>query len=86
MVELERVEEAEEIEALKDMIFRHAEYTGSPRATAVLLAWDEWLTRFVRVMPNDYKRVLDAQKQMRAQGLTTEAAATAATTWGPSSR
>ncbi|HEX8887722.1 MAG TPA: glutamate synthase large subunit [Pyrinomonadaceae bacterium] len=78
MVVLEKVEDAEEIEALKDMIFRHAEHTSSRRATEILLAWDEWLPTFVRVMPNDYKRVLDAQKRMKAQGLTTEAAEMAA--------
>jgi glutamate synthase (ferredoxin) len=78
MVELTRVEDAEEIEALKDMIFRHAEHTNSRRATEILLAWDEWLPKFARVIPNDYKRVLDAQKQMRAQGLTHEDAEMAA--------
>jgi glutamate synthase (ferredoxin) len=78
MVELTRVEEAEEIEALKDLIFRHAEYTGSTRATEILLAWDERLPKFVRIIPHDYKRVLDAQKQMRASGLTHEEAEMAA--------
>jgi glutamate synthase (ferredoxin) len=72
MVELTRVSEVEEIELLKSMIFRHAEYTGSVRATEVLLAWDECLVKFVRVIPHDYKRVLEAQQQLKASGLTTE--------------
>jgi glutamate synthase domain-containing protein 1 len=38
--------------------------------TEILLSWDEALLRFVRVMPNDYQRVLDAQAQMRQKGLT----------------
>ena len=68
----------EEIELLKDMIFRHAEYTGSHRATRLLLAWDEWLPKFVRVIPHDYKRVLDAQRQMLERGMTREEAEMAA--------
>jgi glutamate synthase (ferredoxin) len=78
MVGLTRVEDAEEIESLKNMIFRHAEYTGSPRATEILLAWDEWLLKFVRVVPHDYQRALDAQKQMKGNGMTTDEAEMAA--------
>jgi glutamate synthase domain-containing protein 2/glutamate synthase domain-containing protein 1/glutamate synthase domain-containing protein 3 len=78
MIELTRVEDTEEIESLKDMIFRHAEYTASRRATEVLLAWEDWLPKFVRVIPHDYKRVLDAQKRMRENGMTGEEAEMAA--------
>ena len=77
MVQLSRIDDEEESEAVKDMIFRHAEYTGSSRATEVLLAWDEWLPKFVRVIPNDYRRVLEAQKQMKRKGMTGEEAAMA---------
>jgi len=78
MVGLTRLEEAEEIELVKSLIFRHAEYTGSRRASEILLSWDEWVPKFVRVMPHDYKRVLDAQRQMRQTGLTEEQAEWAA--------
>src|SRR6266496_1604706 len=78
MVQLTELADEEEIEAVKDMIFRHAEYTGSGRATEVLLSWNEWLPRFVRVIPNDYRRVLEAQKQMKGDGRTYEEAEMAA--------
>ncbi len=78
MVHLTRLEETEEMDLVKDMIFRHAEYTGSGKATKILLTWDEALSRFVRVMPNDYQRVLDAQKQVRETGLNYEEAEMAA--------
>jgi glutamate synthase domain-containing protein 3 len=78
MVQLTSVEDAEELESVKNMVFRHAEYTGSSRATEVLLSWDEWLPKFVRVIPHDYKRVLEAQKQMRESGMTHEGAEMAA--------
>jgi glutamate synthase (ferredoxin) len=78
MVGLTRLEDADELEAVKDMIFRHAEYTGSGRATEILLAWDEWREKLVRVIPDDYRRVLEAQRQMKTEGLTDEAAEMAA--------
>ena len=68
----------EEIECVKDMIFKHAEHTGSGRATEILLRWDGCLPKWVRVMPNDYARVLETQKQMRQEGLTREDAEMAA--------
>jgi glutamate synthase (NADPH) large chain len=78
MVTLGSLDEASERELVKDMIFRHAEYTGSQRATQVLLSWDEYLPRFRSVIPHDYQRVLDAQRQMRARGLSDEEAEMAA--------
>jgi glutamate synthase (ferredoxin) len=62
MVEMSGIEEANEIELVKNMIFRHAEYTGSRRATEILLSWDEMISKFVRVIPHDFKRVLEAEK------------------------
>ena len=59
MVSMTALEDQEEIEFVKDVIFRHAEYTGSRRATEILLAWDQFVASIVRVMPNDYRRVLE---------------------------
>ncbi len=78
MVELTKLEDAAETEAVKNMIFRHAESTGSGRATEILLAWKRWREKFVRVIPNDYRRVLEAQQQMKTKGLTDEDAEMAA--------
>jgi glutamate synthase (ferredoxin) len=78
MVELTAIEDEEEGEFVKTMLFRHAQYTGSKRATEVLLAWEEWVTKLVRVIPKDYRRVLEAQKQMQESGMAIEEAAMAA--------
>ena len=78
MVSLGSLENAEEIELVKGLIHNHASFTGSKRAADVLLNWDEYVSKFVRVMPNDYARVLEAQAQMRAQGLPEEEAVMAA--------
>jgi glutamate synthase (ferredoxin) len=78
MVRLTPLEDDEEIEAVKNMIFRHAEYTGSGRATEVLLGWSEMVHRFIRVIPNDYQRVLETRKELLKGGMTVEAAEQAA--------
>jgi glutamate synthase (NADPH) large chain len=75
MVDLTRIEDETEIELVKNLILQHAEYTGSARATEILLAWSEYLPTFVRVIPHDYRRVLEAQQQMQTVGLTSEEAA-----------
>jgi glutamate synthase (ferredoxin) len=78
MVSLSKLDDADEIAAVRGMIARHAQYTGSRRATEMLGAWGQWQPYFVRVMPNDYKRVLDAQQEMRKAGLSPEEAEMAA--------
>ena len=55
---LEEVQESNDVTELKDLINKHATYTGSPVAEAILDNWDECISQFVKVMPIDYKRVL----------------------------
>ena len=78
MVQLTEVNVEHEIDVLKHLIFRHAEFTGSGPATQILLNWDQWLSKFVRVIPYDYQRVLDAQNKMKRLGLTLDQASLAA--------
>ena len=62
MVELETVCADEDIAELKTMIENHLKYTGSAVAERLLNDWDGALSQFVKVMPTDYKRVLEEQK------------------------
>jgi glutamate synthase (ferredoxin) len=78
MVQLLLLEEGEEADLVKDLVSRHARLTGSARAAKVLLDWEHFLPRFVRVVPNDYKRVLEAQRKMRETGMSEEEAEMAA--------
>ena len=70
MCELQRLEEEEDIAELRGMIERHLEYTGSAIAAEVLSDWDGMVSRFVKVMPTDYKRVLSSLLQAYASGLS----------------
>jgi glutamate synthase (ferredoxin) len=80
MVGTGQLDDPEEIALVRRMIERHAQYTQSKRARLVLDAWTDFLPRFVRVIPNDYRRVLEAQRKMRQSGLTHEQAEMAAFT------
>ncbi|MDX2229485.1 MAG: glutamate synthase large subunit [Leptolyngbyaceae cyanobacterium bins.349] len=78
MVGLETLDDPEEIAELHQLIQNHANYTGSEKAAAVLANWNAMLPKFVKVMPKDYKRVLQAIKDAIASGLTGDEALTAA--------
>ncbi len=49
--------EADETQ-LKDLVARHADYTGSAIARQILANWDVYRDKFVKVYPNEYKRAL----------------------------
>ncbi|MCC9658169.1 glutamate synthase large subunit [Rhodopirellula halodulae] len=57
-VELEKIEDAEELAEVKEMIQRHHEYTKSALAAEALADFDTFVSQCVKVMPTDYKRVL----------------------------
>lgn len=61
-VELEAVEEAEDVVELRSLIEQHLNYTESTVAQELLVNWDVELSYFVKVIPTDYKRVLQEQK------------------------
>ncbi|HXV69110.1 MAG TPA: glutamate synthase large subunit [Nitrospira sp.] len=63
MVELEPVTVPEDKRLLHDLITKHFMYTGSRKAKQVLDAFDVTLPKFVKVMPVDYKRVLEERKR-----------------------
>ncbi|WP_101757162.1 glutamate synthase large subunit [Oceanicoccus sp. KOV_DT_Chl] len=57
MVELEPLQKPEDIADLKALIEEHKEETGSDVAEELLADWDNAITRFVKVMPIDYKQM-----------------------------
>ncbi|MCI0748669.1 MAG: glutamate synthase large subunit [Verrucomicrobia subdivision 3 bacterium] len=78
MVGLERIGDAAEAEEVRAMIKRHADYTKSQRAYKILALWEEYAPKFVKVMPKDYKRMLQAISRVTAAGLSGEQALMAA--------
>jgi glutamate synthase (NADPH/NADH) large chain len=62
MVELSLIEESQDERELKTLITRHYEYTDSPRAKHILANWGTYVYKFLKVIPIEYKRVLDEEK------------------------
>ncbi|QDS96815.1 glutamate synthase-related protein [Adhaeretor mobilis] len=62
LVALEDVVDEEDIAELRGLIERHQNETESPVAARLLDRWDECLGEFTKVMPTDYKRVLEERK------------------------
>ncbi|MGD0384910.1 MAG: glutamate synthase large subunit [Solirubrobacteraceae bacterium] len=65
-VSLEEISDADCAE-LRALVSEHAERTGSTVAERLLSDWDASLERFVKVMPNDYRRVLDEQAALAGE-------------------
>ena len=78
MLGLEQLEEGADIDSLRGLIQKHFDYTGSERARALLADWPRAATRFVKVMPKDYKRVLACVRRAHDQGLSGDEAIMAA--------
>jgi glutamate synthase domain-containing protein 2/glutamate synthase domain-containing protein 1/glutamate synthase domain-containing protein 3 len=52
-----------EVQLLKDLVTRHHQLTGSPRAAWILDNWTESLSRFIKVFPHEHKRVLGVSRR-----------------------
>jgi glutamate synthase domain-containing protein 3 len=67
MVSLEKADKPEDVETLRTLLANHLKYTGSPVAKAILDKFDKELGYFVKVMPNDYRRVLENKAAIEAR-------------------
>ncbi|MDA3854239.1 MAG: glutamate synthase-related protein, partial [Bacteroidales bacterium] len=68
MILLEKLENIDEIVALKAMIAEHSKKTGSAVADRLLADWDNSVPKFVKVIPGDYKKMMGLIEKVRATG------------------
>jgi glutamate synthase (NADPH/NADH) large chain len=73
MVDVEPLDD-EDCRFLNEIIGTHAAETGSTVAEAVLADWEEATTNIVKVMPRDYRRVLEATRRAEAEGRSVDEA------------
>jgi glutamate synthase (NADPH/NADH) large chain len=62
MVELSLVEDYSDVNELSELISKHYQYTGSKKAKMILDDLKLYLPMFIKVIPYDYKKVLQEQK------------------------
>jgi glutamate synthase (NADPH/NADH) large chain len=65
-VELESITDAEEEADVQSLIQRHVELTGSAVGAEALANWSQFMAQCIKVMPTDYKRVLNELKTQTA--------------------
>lgn len=78
MVHIESLTEQYEVNEVKTMIMNHVKYTGSSVGHRILENWEENVFNFVKVIPQDYKRMFEAIEKAKKTGLTQDEAIMAA--------
>ena len=68
LVDLEPVDTMEDRELVRSLIERHVAYTGSDHGARILHDWSRSVAMFVKVMPRDYRRVLESEARTAAAG------------------
>lgn len=74
MVLMEKVETRFDQEELKSMIEAHVAHTGSRKGRAVLAHFQEYLPKFKKIIPADYKKMLQLSSQFEEQGMNRQQA------------
>ncbi len=65
-VDLEPLLEGNDVQVVRDLITRHLELTRSPRAQWILNNWNDAESRFIKVFPHEFKRVLGIRRREQA--------------------
>ena len=74
MVDLDALEEDEDLVTVKTLLTKHLQYTQSSVARDILDHWSDYQSKFIKVMPKDYKRVLAAIKKAKEEGTSVDEA------------
>jgi glutamate synthase (ferredoxin) len=72
MVDLEAFQDPEDLELVRDLLIQHAGYTGSAVAARLLGDWEWAVGKFHKIMPIDYRRVLQERRAAEAARVVKE--------------
>ena len=74
LVSIEPVTDRYDVLEFKDLITEHVAYTNSKKGKEVIDNFGEYLPKFKRIIPHDYKKMLNTIVQMEEKGLSSEQA------------
>ncbi|MEB1808550.1 MAG: glutamate synthase large subunit [Bacillaceae bacterium] len=74
MIEFETLDKDEDVNEVREMVSKHLGYTGSQKANEILNNWDQYVKQFVKVIPKDYKRMMESIREQKQAGLTDDQA------------
>ncbi|WP_080874286.1 glutamate synthase large subunit [Oceanobacillus timonensis] len=72
LIQFETCTDLEELEEVKDLLINHLDYTNSEKAAIILKNWKEEVKHFVKVIPIDYKLMLQQIEWFKEKGLSIE--------------
>ncbi len=72
MVLMEKVETKTDIDELRTMLEKHVKYTGSKKAAAILENFKDNLSKFKKIIPEDYKKLISMTGMFEEQGMSRE--------------
>jgi glutamate synthase domain-containing protein 3 len=65
-VDLEPLLDGQDVQTVRDLVTRHLDLTGSRRAKWILEHWHGMVSRFIKVFPHEFKRVLGVGRSTQA--------------------
>ena len=74
MISSEEVTDKYDVLELKQMIQKHVAYTNSEKGKMILDNFSDYLPKFKKIMPHDYKKMLNRIVLMEEKGLSSEQA------------
>ena len=69
LVSLEAIESDEDIQRLYRLINDNKNLTNSSNAKKIINNWARYIQKFVKIMPNDYKKILEQIKEKKTEGI-----------------
>jgi glutamate synthase (ferredoxin) len=78
LILMEKIASEKELKEIREMIRKHVAHTGSPLGRKVLDVWADYAPRFTKIIPKDYKKMMENIDRAHKAGLSGEEALTAA--------
>ncbi|RJE48868.1 MULTISPECIES: glutamate synthase large subunit [unclassified Dehalobacter] len=78
LILMEKITSEKELKEIREMIRKHVAHTGSPLGRKVLDDWANYTPRFTKIIPRDYKKMMENIDRAHKAGLSGEEALTAA--------
>ena len=72
MILMEQLEEKADKEELKKMLEKHVKYTGSKKASQILANFEDYLPKFKKIIPSDYKKMVELTYEFKERGMSTK--------------
>lgn len=74
MIDFEALKDEQDIGRVWEMVLNHFIFTGSVKAGYVIENWEQIQEKFIKVIPKDYKRMMDKINEQKQAGLSDEEA------------